>query len=40
MKAKQISERSGVIGVRLTEGRVYLGGKVQLFMQGEIPFDL
>lgn len=40
MTAKQISRRGGVLNVRLEEDRVILSGKVQLFMQGDIPFDL
>lgn len=40
MKAKQISKRSGVITVRPIKDRVYLSGKGQLFMEGEIPLDL
>lgn len=40
MVAKQISKRSGMITVRLDGERVFLTGKVQLFMQGEIPFNL
>ena len=40
MKAKQISERGGVLTVRLADNRVYISGNVQLFMEGEIPFDL
>lgn len=40
MKAKQISKRGGVLGVRLGTGRVYITGNAQLFMVGDIPFDL
>ena len=40
MTARQISRRGGVVAVRLEGGRVFLGGKVVLFMEGEIPFDL
>ena len=40
MIAKQISSRSGIVGVKLVEDRVYLTGNAQLFMEGEIPFDL
>lgn len=38
--AKQISPRGGVVTVRPAGDRVYLSGNVQLFMQGELPFDL
>lgn len=40
MTARQISQRGGVMTVRLEGDRVFLGGRVQLFMEGEIPFDL
>lgn len=40
MRARQISKRSGVLTVSLIKNRVYLSGRVQLFMQGEIPFEL
>ncbi len=40
MTAKQISKRGGVVTMRICKDRVLLGGKVQLFMQGEIPLDL
>ena len=40
MVAKQISKRGGMITVCLDGERVFLTGKVQLFMQGEIPFNL
>ncbi len=40
MKAKQISKRGGVVGVRLGTDRVYITGNAQLFMVGDIPFDL
>lgn len=40
MTARQISDRGGVMTVRLDGERVFLTGKVQLFMRGEIPFDL
>ncbi len=40
MTARQISRRGGVVSVRLAGDRVFLGGKVRLFMEGEIPFDL
>ena len=40
MIARQISERGGILTVRLTEDRVFLTGNVQLFMEGDIPFDL
>lgn len=40
MVAKQISSRSGILGVKLGNNRVYLTGDAQLFMEGEIPFDL
>ena len=40
MVARQISERGGILTVRLTEDRVFLTGNVQLFMDGDIPFDL
>ncbi|MDD4076145.1 MAG: PhzF family phenazine biosynthesis protein [Eubacteriales bacterium] len=39
MRAKQLSKRTGVVTVRLLGDRVYLSGKVQLFMQGEIADD-
>lgn len=38
--AKQISPHGGVVTVRPAGDRVYLSGNVQLFMQGELPFDL
>ena len=40
MRAKQISKRGGIVGVRLGEDRVYITGKACLFMEGDIPFDL
>ena len=40
MTAKQISRRSGIIGVRVAKDRVFLSGKVQSFMQGDIPLEL
>ena len=40
MKAKQISKRGCVVGVRLGTDRVYITGNAQLFMVGDIPFDL
>ncbi len=40
MTAKQLSPRGGTLTVRLVGDRVYLSGKVQLFMWGELPFDL
>jgi PhzF family phenazine biosynthesis protein len=40
MKAKQISKRGGVLTVRQNEDRVYITGHVQLFMEGNIPFEL
>lgn len=40
MTTRQISRRGGVMTVRLEGDRVFLGGGVQLFMEGEIPFDL
>lgn len=40
MTAKQISKRGGVITVCPTKDRVLLSGKAQLFMEGEIPFEL
>nr|AWI67050.1 putative epimerase YddE/YHI9, PhzF superfamily [Piromyces sp.] len=40
MTAKQISKRGGVMTVRQDGDRVYLTGHVQLFMEGDIPFDL
>lgn len=39
MTAKQISKRGGVMTVRPEGEKVFLTGNVQLFMQGEIPFD-
>ncbi|MGN1014158.1 MAG: PhzF family phenazine biosynthesis protein [Butyricicoccus sp.] len=39
MTAKQISKRGGVMTVRYEDGKVFLSGNVQLFMQGDIPFD-
>ena len=39
MTARQLSRRGGSMTVRLDEKRVYLTGNVQLFMQGDIPFD-
>ena len=36
MKAKQISERGGVLTVRCEGDRVFISGNVQLFMTGEI----
>lgn len=38
MIAKQISKRGGIITVRQQDDKVFLTGKVQLFMQGDIPF--
>lgn len=40
MRARQLSRRGGVLAVRLEGDRVFLGGRVQLFMEGDIPFDL
>ncbi len=40
MRAKKISKRGGLVGVRLGEDRVYITGKACLFMGGDIPFDL
>ncbi|MBO5633923.1 MAG: hypothetical protein J5907_00720 [Bacteroidales bacterium] len=40
MRAKQISKRGGIVGVRLGEERVYITGQACLFMEGDIPFDL
>lgn len=40
MIAKQISARGGVLTVWREGERVMLGGNVQLFMEGDIPFDL
>lgn len=40
MRAKQISSRGGIMTVALKNDRVLLTGQAQLFMQGEIPFDL
>lgn len=38
--ARQLSSRGGAMTVRLAGSRVFLTGRVQLFMQGDIPFDL
>ena len=38
-KARQLSNRGGSLYVELCGNRVILGGKVQLFMQGDIQFD-
>lgn len=40
LTAKQLSKRTGVLTVRTVQNRVFLSGQVQLFLQGEIPFDL
>lgn len=40
MTAKQVSKRSGELLVRLDDQRVFLTGSVQLFMEGELPFEL
>lgn len=40
LKAKQLSKRGGILGIEVKGDRVLLTGKVQLFMKGEIPFDL
>lgn len=38
--ARQLSKRGGAMKVQWTGGRVYLTGKVQPFMTGELAFDL
>lgn len=38
--ARQLSPRGGAMTVRLAGSRVFLTGQVQLFLQGDIPFDL
>lgn len=40
LKAKQISNRGGILTVKDCGERVLISGDVQLFMEGEIPFDL
>lgn len=40
MKAKQISKRGGILTVWHENDRIFIGGNVQLFMEGEIPFNL
>lgn len=40
MRAKQISARGGILTVEQKGDRVFITGSVQLFMEGEIPFDL
>ena len=39
MTARQLSKRGGSMKVRLDGERVFLTGNVQLFMEGDIPFD-
>lgn len=38
-RAKQVSERGGVLTLKYKNNKVYISGNVQLFMEGEIPFD-
>lgn len=38
-RAKQVSERGGVLTIKYKNNKVYISGNVQLFMEGEIPFD-
>lgn len=40
LSAKQLSKRGGSMTVSYKGDRVYLTGKVQLFMEGNLPFDL
>lgn len=40
MRAKQISARGGILTVEDKGERILISGNVQLFMEGEIPFDL
>ena len=40
MVARQLSQRGGLLRVRLEGQRVFITGNAVLFMQGEIPFDL
>ncbi len=40
MVARQLSQRGGLLRVRLEGQRVSITGNAVLFMQGEIPFDL
>ena len=40
MTAKQISQRGGILTVRQEGDRVFITGNAQLFMEGNIPFDL
>ena len=40
MSAKQHSERGGELTVRQEDEKVFITGNVQLFMVGDIPFDL
>ena len=40
MTAKQISERGGILTVRQEGERVFITSNAQLFMEGNIPFDL
>jgi len=40
MTAKQVSKRGGIMTVYQNGDRVYITGKAQLFMEGNIPFDL
>lgn len=36
MIAKQISDRGGIVNIMVKEDHIYLGGKIRLFMRGEI----
>ena len=40
MTAKQVSKRGGILTVCQNGDRVYITGNAQLFMEGNIPFDL
>ena len=40
MTAKQVSQRGGILTVRQEGERVFITGNAQLFMEGNIPFDL
>ena len=40
MTAKQVSKRGGIMTVYQNGDRVYITGNAQLFMEGNIPFDL
>ena len=40
MTAKQVSQRGGILTVHQEGDRVFITGNAQLFMEGNIPFDL